>query len=94
MNYPYYYQPAYSVRATWALVIGLASFLICWIPFIGVLAVPGGIAGLWLGNAGFRESQCGLRGHGYAVAAMILSCVALLVALTFNVIVVVALVVA
>lgn len=91
---PYYTHPhdVWSARAIRALLLGLASAFVCWVPFLGIAALPIGVAGMRLGDAGLRETQRnGLpRGHGYALAGMIFSSVGMFGAVVLQTIIIVA----
>ncbi len=63
-----------------AFVLGVASILVGWVPFLGVLAGIGAIVGLILGVRALRrdvairrEGGQNHRGHGYALTGVILA---------------------
>jgi hypothetical protein len=64
-----------------SLVLGILATLVCWIPFLGLLAIPSGLLGLLLGAiavtlvvvAKRRGLAAAVVGSGLSVLAMILS---------------------
>jgi len=88
------YQPVISPSsgaATASLVLGIVSVLFCWIPFLGLLALLGAVAGVWTGYIGLRDAGRGMGGYGYAVAGLALSAAAIIVSGAFHLIIFVAL---
>ena len=75
------FQPRESIAgAMAALVLGICSILVGWVPFLCFLSAIGAVVGLALGigvlrrDAGLRRNGGEVsRGHGYAVAGVILA---------------------
>ena len=66
---------AFAVASFW---VGFGSFLCGWIPFIFVIAVGGAVAAFIFGVMALRrERRHPARGHGYAVAGIVLAVAAL-----------------
>lgn len=75
-----------------ALVVGVLSLLVCWIPFVGFVSVLGGIVAVVLGILGMRKAKDGQTGgRGMSLAGLITGAVSLLVAVVINVFVIIGL---
>jgi len=81
------FQPRESIAgAMAALVLGICSILLGWVPFLCFLSAIGAVVGLALGiavlrrDAGMRRNGGEVsRGHGYAVAGVVLAPIGLVV---------------
>jgi hypothetical protein len=72
-------QPApTNVQGIVALILGIASIVMCWFPILGL---PGGIAGVILGVIGMRKTY----GKPLAVAGLICAIVGLVISACFGV---------
>ncbi|NCT91027.1 DUF4190 domain-containing protein [Cellulomonas sp. APG4] len=75
-----------------ALIVGILSLLICYIPFVGFVSVLGGIIAVVLGILGMRKAKDGQTGgRGMSLAGLITGAIALLVAVVINVFVIIGL---
>lgn len=64
-----------------ALILGILAAIICWIPFVGMLAVPVAAIGLLVGAMGFLVSLIGRRsGVGMPFAGLFLCGLAIVIA--------------
>lgn len=77
-------KPPGSGKASAALVLGITSFLLGWVPFLAFLAVAGAVLAFIFGIAVLRRDTrlraaggTNPRGHGMAVTGLILSPLAL-----------------
>ena len=62
-----------------ALIIGLLSLLISWVPFIGLLSVVGGLIAVVLGFLGRGRAKKVANGAGMALTGIIVGALALVV---------------
>ena len=77
--------------AVTALVLGIVSFFLAFIPIINVIAIVGGIVALILGIMGVRKAtRHATSGKGLGIAGIILGALALVIAVVVTVIAVIA----
>ncbi|MFA6770643.1 MAG: hypothetical protein WCR71_05665 [Bacteroidales bacterium] len=71
----------HTVFSVLSLIIGILGFIFCFIPCFGAYAIYAGIAGTVCGIIGVNMSQKAKAGIGMAVAGIVLSVLAGLIAL-------------
>ncbi|MDD9205083.1 DUF4190 domain-containing protein, partial [Georgenia sp. 10Sc9-8] len=82
---PYQEQPRNGLGIA-ALVVGIVSLLVAWLPFIGLISVLGGVVGIVLGAMGLKRVGRGeATNRGTAVAGIVVSVVAILLAIAATV---------
>lgn len=64
-----------------SLVLGILSCLICWIPFLGILAIPVAIIGILLGGIGFIIGVIRNSSKGGAIAGCITCILAIVISI-------------
>jgi hypothetical protein len=75
-----------SGLAVAALVVGIISLVLAWIPVVNLVSILGGIAALILGIVALRKANRGVAGgKGMAVAGTVLGGVSLVLAIVVNV---------
>ena len=71
----------HTVFSVITLIIGILSFIFCFVPCFGVYALWGGMAGIGCGSMGIYMAKKAHAGIGMAVAGIVISLLATLVAL-------------
>ncbi|WP_298458743.1 DUF4190 domain-containing protein [uncultured Cellulomonas sp.] len=70
-----------SGLAVAALVVGIVSLLVCWVPVVNAVSIVGGIVAVVLGILALRKLTAGRPGKGFAVTGIVLGAVSALVAI-------------
>jgi hypothetical protein len=81
-------KPPSNGLAVAALVVGIISLLLAWIPVVNIVSIVGGIAALVLGIVAVRKANQGTAGgKGMAIGGTVLGGVSLVAAIVVNVVV-------
>jgi hypothetical protein len=81
-------RPPSNGLAVAALVVGVISLLLAWIPVVNIVSILGGIAALVLGVVALRRAKQGTGGgKGMAIGGTVLGGVSLVAAIVVNVVV-------
>lgn len=81
MTAPSGYPPPTSASGHASIGVGIVAILLCWVPFLGIVGLALGVLGMTLAFRALRLRQLGyVADRGTAVAGLVLSTIAAVVA--------------